>query len=200
MKSVDQGNTRKVTVIKNQLRTAIGIVKSKAAAVQYEARIAELQASGADVGDFGHSRKLFPSMLSAVCAYIDEKTTTFLSTPLPNTGMPPHFYVTADKSTNHRVTNQVTLVCPIVDGVRRGIVLDAAQVYSNSDATGGAGDDLAKAIFRDLEKHVGLKDEHLFQMQGKVMDGQYLNEPFIAAMNQPIMRQLENELSCKDRF
>jgi hypothetical protein len=39
MKSVDQGNMRKVTVIKNQLRTAIGIVKSKAAAVQYDARI-----------------------------------------------------------------------------------------------------------------------------------------------------------------
>ena len=73
-------------------------------------------------------------------------------------------------------------------------------MYSNSDATGGAGDDLAKAISRDLEKHVGLKDERLFQMQGKVMDGQYLNEPFIAAMNQPIMQQLENELSCKDRF
>ena len=111
-------------------------------------------------------------MLSAICAYIDEKTTTFLSPTLPNTGMPPHFYVTADKSTNHRVTNQVTLVCPIVDGIQRGIVLDAAQVYSNSDVTGGAGDDLAKAIFCDLEKHVGLKDKRLFQMQGRVMDGQ----------------------------
>ncbi len=50
MNSVDQGNTRKVTLIKNQLRTATGIVKSKAAAVQYEAHIPELQASGAHVG------------------------------------------------------------------------------------------------------------------------------------------------------
>jgi hypothetical protein len=59
---------------------------------------------------------------------------------------------------------------------------------------------LQRLYFVTLEKHLGLKDKCLFQMQGKVMDGQYLNEPFIAAMNQPIMWQLENELSCKDRF
>jgi hypothetical protein len=27
--------------------------------------------------------------------------------------MPPHFYITADKSTNRRITNQVTVICPV---------------------------------------------------------------------------------------
>ena len=30
------------------------------------------------------------------------------------------------------------------------------------------------------------------------MDGQYLNEPFITAMNEPIRQQLGDDLSCKD--
>ena len=75
-----QTSKRKTVVVKNQLRTALGIVKSKAAALQYESRIAELQAAGADVGDFGHSKKLFPEMLSVACAYIDKRTATYLST------------------------------------------------------------------------------------------------------------------------
>ena len=107
-----------------------GIVKTKPAAIQDEGRIAELLAAGADVGDFGHSRKLFPAMLPAACAYIDKKTSVFLSTLLSSTGMPPHFYVTADKSTNHRATNQVTVICPVVNGCREGIVLNAGEVYT----------------------------------------------------------------------
>ncbi len=185
MKLVKQGKSREVPVTKNQLRAALGIVKTKSAAIQYEERIAELHAAGADVGDFGHSRKLFPAMLSAACAYIDKKTSIFLSTPLPSTGMPPHFYVTADKSTNHRATNQVTVICPVVNGCREGIVLDAREVYTSSDGTGGTGGELAKSIYLDLEKNVGLKGEHLLQVQGRVMDGQYVNAPFINGMNEP---------------
>ena len=200
MKSVKEGRSREIVVVKNQLRAAIGIVKTKSAAIQYEERIAELQAAGADVGDFGHSRKLFPEMILAVCHYIDQKTSSFLATPLPNTGMPPHFYVTADKSTNHRTTNQVTVICPVVNGTRQGIILNAREVYTNSDGTGGTGDALAKSIFTDLKNHVGFQKELLLQVQGRVMDGQYLNEPFITAMNEPIMQQLGDDLSCKDAF
>ena len=65
MKSVNEGKSREVLVTKNQLRAAIGIMKTKSAAIQYEERIAELYAAGSDVSDFGHSRKLFPAMLSA---------------------------------------------------------------------------------------------------------------------------------------
>ena len=130
MKLEKQGKSREVMVKKNQLRAALGIVKAESAAIQYEEGNAELHAAGADVGDFGHSRKLFPAMLSAACAYIDKKTSVSLSTLLPSTGMPPHFYVTADKSTNHRATNQVTVICPAVNGCRQGIVLNAREVYT----------------------------------------------------------------------
>ncbi len=200
MKLVRQGRSREVTVVKNQLRAAIGVVKTKSATIQYEARIAELQAAGADVGDFGHSRKMFPAMIEAACAYIDMRTANFLSTPLPNTGMPPHFYVTADKSTNHRITNQVTVICPVVNGSREGIVLDAREVYASSDVTGGSGHALAAAIFKDFEEHVGIKGNRLLQAQGRVMDGQYLNEPFISGMNEPIMCLFEDGFPCKERF
>ena len=88
MKSVNKGKSRGVVVTKNQLRAAFGIVKTKSAAMQHEERIAELHAAGSDVGDFGDSQKVFPGMLSAACAYIDQKTSIFLSTPLPSTGMP----------------------------------------------------------------------------------------------------------------
>ena len=121
MKLEKQGKLREVMVKKNQLRAALGIVKAKSAAIQYEEGNAELH---------GHSRKLFPAMLSAACAYIDKKTSVFLSTLVPSTGMPPHFYVTADKSTNHRATNQVTVICPAVNGCRQGIVLNAREVYT----------------------------------------------------------------------
>ena len=107
-KSIEKTLDREVTVVKNQLRTALEIVKSKAAALQYEDRIAEFYAAGADVGDFGHSRR----PVCCRCVYINKRSTEFLSSSLPSTGMPPHFYVTADKSTNHRVTNK--LVCYVL--------------------------------------------------------------------------------------
>ena len=111
-----------------------------------------------------------------------------------------HFYVTADKSTNHQTTNQVTVICPVVNGTRQGIILNAREVYTNSNGTGGTGDALAKSIFTDLKNHVGFQYELLLQVQGRVMDGQYLNKPFITAMNEPIMQQLGDDLSCKDAF
>ena len=173
---------------------------SRPSLLQYEERIAELHAAGSDVGDFGHSQKLFPAMLSAACAYIDKKTSIFLSTPLPSTGMPPHVYVTADKSTNHRVTNQVTVICPVVNGRREGIVLNAREVYTNSDDTGGTGKALARSIYSDLKKNAGLKGKSLLQVQGRTMDGQYVNAPFIDGMNKPVLQLLENDDYCRESF
>ena len=37
----------------------------------------ELHHAGADVGDFGHSRFLFPQMIAVACAYIDKATQDF---------------------------------------------------------------------------------------------------------------------------
>ena len=149
------------------------VVKTKAA-LHYESNIAELYAAGADVGDYGHSRHMFVPMLKAACTYVDKEVSTFLSTPLSNTGFSPHFYVTSDKSTIHRTTNQVTLVCPVVEGQRQAIALNACRVYLKSDGSGGTGPELVATILSDVKNHAGIKGCSIFGMQGKVTDRQYL--------------------------
>lgn len=60
-----------------------------------------------------------------------------------------------------------------------------------SEGTGGAGEALAESTFRDAEHHVNLKEDALLQMQGKVMDGQYIiNGKFITGMNNPLTEVL----------
>ena len=196
-KAIREGEKRRLKVVKNQLRTTLGVIKSKSAALHYETRLAELHAAGADIGDFGHSRKLFPAMTKAACAFIDNRTKQFLTTPLENTGMLPHFYVTADKSTNHRVVNQATMICPVVCGKRQAIPLSITAVYGTSDGDTGRGEKLAEAILSDLRKHAGISDGRLMQMQGKCTDGQYLNLPFSDEMNKPIrelLKKYEDEM------
>ena len=105
-------------------------------------------------------------MLSVAGAYINKKSTEFLSSPLPNTGVPPHSYVTADKSTNPRVTNQISMVCPVIAGKRQGIPLNMSQVYTNAEGTGRTGDALAETLFRDVEDHVDIKGGRLMQGGG----------------------------------
>lgn len=147
---------REKMVVKNLLRAALTVVKIKSAALHYETNIAQLFAAGADVGDFGHSRHMFVK---------------FMSTPLPNSGMHPHFYVTGDKSTNHRTTNQVTLICPVVEGQRQAIALNVNRVYETSDGFGGTGPELAAILLSDVEKHAKITGRAILAMQGKVTDG-----------------------------
>ncbi len=70
---------RKSQVVENQIRTVVGIVKTKSAAQSYETRIAELQMSGADVGDFGHGRNQFVHIIKAASEYITNEIQCFLS-------------------------------------------------------------------------------------------------------------------------
>lgn len=165
---------------------------SKSAAANYETRLAELYMAGVDIGDYGHSRKLFNPMIKVACSFIDEKTKKFLKEPLPNTGMPPHFYVTADKSTKHRIVNQVTMICPVVNGSRQAIPLNMSPVYFTSDGNTGSGTHLAKAVLIDLKRHGGIEGVRIMQVQGCVTDGQYLNGPFVSAINAPIMECLKH--------
>ena len=166
------------------------MVKTKAAALHYESQIAQLYAAGADVGDFGHSRHMFAPMLKVACAFIDKEVTKFVSTALLSTGLPPHFYVTGDKSTNHRVTNQVTIICPVVEGRRQAIVLNARRVFENSDGSGGTGPSLAAKLLDDVNNHAKISERAILAMQGKVTDGQYLTEGFINAMNKPLFDEI----------
>ncbi len=184
---------REALVVKNQLRAALTVIKNKSAALHYENNISQLYAAGADVGDFGHSRHMFVLMLKAACAYIDKEVSKFLATPLSNIGVQLHLYVTGDKSTNHRVTNQVTLICPVVEGHRR-IALNACKVYQNADGSGGTGPELAAKMFEDVKVHANISGQAILAMQGKVTDGEYLNEAFINAMNQPLFDELPVDL------
>ena len=71
--------------------------------MQYETSLGELFAAGADVGDFGHSRKLLVDIIKVANCYINKELLKFLGTPMPNSGMLPHVYLTADKSTKYRI-------------------------------------------------------------------------------------------------
>ena len=102
-----------------------------------------------------------------------------LTSSLPNTGMPPHFYITADKSTNCRITNQVTVICPIVNGTQERIILDARDVYTNSDGTGGTGGLFIK-IWRSMS---------IWKMNSSASRGKNV-----------VMQLFEDGQSCKDRL
>ena len=71
-------HSRQRISIRNQLRTAIGVVQTKCAAIHYETKLAELHQAGADIGDFGHSRVLFPQMIDIACHFIDQQTREYL--------------------------------------------------------------------------------------------------------------------------
>ena len=80
--------------LKKSVTSQVTVVQTKGAALHYKSNIAELFATGTGVGDYGHSPHLFVPMLKAAYAYayVDKEVTTFLSTPLSNTGLSPHFY------------------------------------------------------------------------------------------------------------
>ncbi len=189
---------RETLVVKNQLQAAMTVVKTKSAAQHYETNIAQLYAAGCDIGDYGHSRHMFFPILKAACTYIDKEVSKFMSTPLPNTGLPPHFYITGDKSRNHRMTNQVTLIYPVVEGQRQAIALNASRVYTKSDGSGGTGPELALQLLNDVKKHAKITGRAILAMQGKVTDGQYLCDGFIDSMNQPLFDEIP--LMLQEKF
>ena len=68
-------------------------------------------------------------MLEVGCHFINKETREYLQTSLPSTGLPPHYYASADKSTNHRKSNQVTMICPAVEGKKTPISVGMNEVY-----------------------------------------------------------------------
>ena len=105
-----------MTVTENLVKVALNTVQTKCAAQNYETNISCHISTGSDMGNMGHGRKQFLDILRACEIWLDTKAAKFLSTPLVSTSLPPHFYVSADKSTVHRVTNQAIVVCPIIAG------------------------------------------------------------------------------------
>ena len=125
---------RVLSVTENLVAIAMTVVKTKSAALHYETLVASHASTGSDVRELGHGRKQFIALLRAAEVWCDRQIAMFLSTPLPSTKLPPHFYVTADKSTPNRISNQAVMVCPIIAGHRQAIAVSAPEVYESAES------------------------------------------------------------------
>ena len=115
------------------VKCAFTAVKSKAAAVHYDNMVAFAFSVGAQVGGSGHSRKMFPDLEKCLLSVINEEICNMMTKCLPSTGPHPHYYLTLDKATVNKRTNQVAIICPMAEGNRVPIV------YSPNDAGGIVG-------------------------------------------------------------
>ena len=125
------------------IKCAFTALKSKSAALHYESQVAFAYSVGAQVGSTGHSRKMFSDLIKCMLSVINQKTCEVMTTCLPSTGMPPHYYMTLDKATVNKRTNQAVIVCPMIEG-RIPIAVAAPLVYSpdgNSGMTGSSAED-----------------------------------------------------------
>lgn len=64
---------------------------------------------------------------------VRQETKAKLMECLPCTGLPPHFYMTVDKATVNKRSNQAVIICPILDGKRVVIAVAAPEVNKGSD-------------------------------------------------------------------
>ena len=53
---------------------------------------------------------------------------------LPSAKLPPHFYVTADKSVPNRISNQAVMVFPIITGHQKAIAVSASELYESAES------------------------------------------------------------------
>ncbi len=127
---MDKRKRRCITVTENIVCVAFNVIEMKTAAQHFERSIACHVATDSDMGDVGHSRKQFNSIMEAAEIYLITKQ--YLLTPLVSTGLPPHFFVTGDKSTVNRVTNQAVMLGVMVNGKRQAVPVSASPVYPNN--------------------------------------------------------------------
>lgn len=122
----------------------------KAAALHYETIVSAHAYTGSDVGEFGHGRKQFLDILRCANVWINGETENFLTIPLLSTKLPPHFYITSDKSTPHRITNHAIMMCLMIKGKRCAIPMNAPEVYC--DANSGTEGDVSGAEAKELPR------------------------------------------------
>ena len=169
-----------LNVVCNQLKTAVTVVKSKTAALHYEDLIGLLHSCGAAVGNLGHGRKQINQMLKAFQAYFYMKLRKHIQTPLPSTGIPPHFSTTSDKSTPIRVTNHAVMVVLMVEGEKVAIPIAAPPVYDfeHSEVIGGDAGHLADQVIYTLTKTAKIPETSLRYLMSHQADGQYQAREF----------------------
>ena len=140
------------------IKSALVSVKAKSAAVHYEEQVAFAYSLGAQVGHSGHSRKLVPDLVRCLIQVVNEKTKQEIMKCLPSTGLPPHYFMALDKATVNKRTNQATIICPTIGGVKVPIIVGAPEVYApgdNGDVQGGKAEDSAKQALKQIETKFG---------------------------------------------
>lgn len=180
-KAMRKREARGHKVVNNLIRIAFAVLKSKSAAQHFESEIAAHVSTGSDYGEFGHSRNHFNEILAAMQVWVDRQSALFLAKPLQSTSFPPHFFITADKSTPQRITNQAFMICPIVNGERVAIPVDSPKVYSSEDGatvgtvSGANADELAKQVIWSIKNAFAgnMEFELRSSWQGTSCDGQY---------------------------
>jgi hypothetical protein len=125
---------RRSTAAMNIFRSVIADLKLGAAAQHVETLISLLASCSVNVGRIGHSRKNVKDILYCLEKTVNGRILKWLSTPLPSTMIPPHYWATIDKSTPSRTTNQATLiVARDENGIPNPIPVAAPPVYSEFD-------------------------------------------------------------------
>lgn len=181
---------RACAVTENLIRIALSVVNVKAAALHYETLVASHQLTGSDVGEFSHGRKQFSAILRCANLWINRETAKFLSSPLPSTKLPPHFYVSSDKSTPSRITNHAIMICLMVDGKRCAIPVNAPEVYTKSDddgdVSGADAKELATNLYKELENAYSSISKEMMNgsYQGTVCNGAYQAAEFEATLRE----------------
>ena len=179
-------DARGTRVVENLVKIAWSVIKSKSAGLHFENEIASHISTGSDLGDMCHSRNHFNEILAAMNAWIDSQTGAHLSKPLPSTSFPPHFYITADKSTPQRISHQAILICPMIQGKRVAIPVNSPVVYSShkdgnpGSVSGVCADQLASQIVNTVKDTYKDSTEFSLQQawQGTCCDGQYQAQEF----------------------
>ncbi|CAB3987113.1 Hypothetical predicted protein [Paramuricea clavata] len=170
-----------VAVTQNLVSIAITVVKAKSAAIHYETMIAAHAFTGSDVGEFGHSRKQFNEILRCAEVWCNREIAKFLCKPLPSTRLPPHYYITCDKTMPTRLTNQAVMVCPVINGKREAIAVNSSEVYHEAnnevegDVSGSTAAEWARMVYDEIKKAYPAIDDKIIQgsWTGTVCDGVY---------------------------
>ena len=160
---------RETTACTNLFRAAIADLKLGAAAKHLETVLSLLACCSEDIGKMWLGRKYFNDIY-CLEKIVDEKIKSWLSTPLPSTLLPPHHWVTADKATPSRTTNQAVLIfARSKDGKPFPIPVEAPAVYTEFKEA--SYDVLAKQILNGISDHFGANAHS--QLCGVSADGPY---------------------------
>ena len=84
--------------------------------IQFPLDVAMLSKEGVDVGDFNHNEKFCAKFGEVVGEVVKKRVIDFLTSPLPQTGLPPPVKVAADKATHKHWSNNLTGVLTVIPG------------------------------------------------------------------------------------